>query len=159
LTERARGRRIGAFNLRFGGEQVVDIILAPDVFVNASVAPGTAPDRVVQRVLGQHKGESRASEWVFARIESMLRAMPQFRGEAVAQQLKLIRSLVQSVPVDGFDADAWDQALSATAKAAGVGRVVTDHPDLLRIENRDGIEFISSETWLLEATTPPPIPT
>ncbi len=139
---------------------MVDIILAPDVFVNASVAPGTAPDRVVQRVLGQHKGESRASEWVFARIESMLRAMPQFRDEAVAQQLKLIRSLVREVPgVDGFDPEAWDQALSATAKAAGVGRVVTDHPDLLRIENRDGIEFISSETWLLEATTPPPIPT
>lgn len=142
------------------GEQVVDIILAPDVFVNASVAPGTAPDRVVQRVLGQHKGESRASEWVFARIESMLRAMPEFRDEAVAQQLKLIRSLVIAVPgVDGFDAEAWDQALSATAKAAGVGRVVTDHPDLLRIESRDGIEFISSENWLLEATTPPPIPT
>ena len=139
---------------------MVDIILAPDVFVNASVAPGTAPDRVVQRVLGQHKGESRASEWVFARIESMLRAMPQFRDEAVAQQLKLIRSLVSSVPgVDGFDPEAWDQALSATAKAAGVGRVVTDHPDLLKIESRDGIEFISSETWLLEATTPPPIPT
>jgi len=139
---------------------VVDIILAPDVFVNASVAPGTAPDRVVQRVLGQHKGESRASEWVFARIESMLRAMPQFRDEAVAQQLKLIRSLVRAVPgVDGFEADAWDKAMTATAKAAGVERVVTDHPDLLRIENRDGIEFISSEAWLLEATTPPPIPT
>ena len=139
---------------------MVDIILAPDVFVNASVAPGTTPDRVVQRVLGQHKGESRASEWVFARIESMLRAMPQFRDEAVAQQLKLIRSLVSSVPgVDGFAADDWDQALSATAKAAGVARVVTDHPDLLRIETRDGIEFISTETWLLEATTPPPIPT
>jgi hypothetical protein len=139
---------------------VVDIILAPDIFVNASVAPGTAPDRVVQRVLGRHKGESRSSAWVFARIESMLRAMPQFRGDAVTEQLALIRSLVQIVPgVDGFDADAWDKALSATAKAAGVERVVTDHPDLLRIESKDGVEFISSEAWLLEATTPPPVPT
>jgi hypothetical protein len=86
--------------------------------------------------------------------------MPQFRDEAVTQQLALIRSLVQLVPgVDGFDPDAWDKALTATAKAAGVERVVTDHPDLLRLESSDGVEFISSETWLLEATTPPPVPT
>lgn len=142
------------------GKQLVDIILAPDVYVNASVAPGTAPDRVVQRVLGRHKGESRSSDWVFARIESMLRAMPQFRDDAVKHQLALIRSYVELVPgVDGFAADAWEKALSATAKAAGVERVVTDHPDLLKLESADGVEFISSETWLLEATTPPPIPT
>lgn len=139
---------------------MVDVILAPDVFVNASVAPGTAPDRVVQRVLGQHKGQSRSSAWVFARIESMLRAMPQFRDDAVSQQLSLIRSLVKEVPgVANYDAEAWDKALSATAKAAGVGRVITDHPDLLRLETRDDVEFISCEAWLLEATTPPPVPT
>jgi len=139
---------------------VVDVILAPDVYVNASVAPGTAPDRVVQRVLGRHKGESQASPWVFARIESMLRAMPAFRPEAVDQQLGLIRSLVKELPgLDDFAPEAWDKALTATAKAAGVGRVITDHPDLLKIENRDGIDFISCEAWLLEATTPPPVPT
>jgi hypothetical protein len=140
---------------------VVDVILAPDVFVNASVAPGTTPDRVVQRVLGRHKGESRSSAWVFARIESMLRAMPQFRDDAVTQQVSLIRSLVKEVPGvdDNYSADAWDKALSATAKAAGVGRVITDHPDLLKLETRDGVEFISTEAWLLEATTPPPVPT
>ena len=138
----------------------VDVILAPDVYVNASVAPGTPPDRVVQRVLGQHKGESRSSAWVLERIESMLRAIPQFRAEAITQQLALIRSYVKIVEgVDGFAADAWGKALSATAKAAGLERVVTDHPDLLKLESQDGVEFISSEAWLLEATTPPPVPT
>lgn len=141
----------------------VDIILAPDVYVNASVAPGTPPDRVVQRVLGQHKGESKASEWVLARVESMLEAIPAFKHDAVRQQMALIRSFVQVTTSkdgkDGFGPDAWEPALVASAKAAGVKRVVTDHPDLVKKEMADGVEFISSEAWLLEATTPPPIPT
>ena len=137
----------------------MDIILAPDVYVNASVAPGTTPDRVVQRVLGGHKGQSKASDWVLARVESILGAIPEFRHEAVRRQMELIRSFVQIVPgVSGFDADAWEHALVASARAAGVQRVVTDHPDLLQKESSEGIDFISTETWLLEATTPPPLP-
>ena len=137
----------------------MDIILAPDVYVNASVAPGTAPDRVVQRVLGQHKGESKASDWVLARVEGILQAIPEFRHDAVRRQMELIRSFVQVVPgVSGFEANAWEQAMVASARAAGVQRVVTDHPDLLQKESSQGIDFISTETWLLEATTPPPLP-
>ncbi len=137
----------------------MDIILAPDVYVNASVAPGTTPDRVVQRVLGEHKGQSKASDWVLARVEDILEAIPEFRHEAVRRQMELIRSFVQVVPgVTGFHADAWEQALVASARAAGVQRVVTDHPDLLQKESSDGIEFVSTEAWLLEATMPPPLP-
>ena len=94
-----------------------------------------------------------------ARVEGILAAIPEFRHEAVRRQMELIRSFVQVVPgVSGFDANAWEQALVASARAAGVQRVVTDHPDLLQKETSQGIEFISTETWLLEATTPPPIP-
>lgn len=137
----------------------MDIILAPDVYVNASVAPGTPPDRVVQRVLGQHKGESKASDWVLSRVEGILQAIPEFRHEAVRRQMELIRSFVQVVPgVNGYEPHAWEQAMVASARAAGVQRVVTDHPDLLAKETSDGVEFISTEAWLLEATTPPPLP-
>ena len=41
-------------------ENPVDIILAPDVYVNASVALGSPPEQVVRRVLGKHKGESKS---------------------------------------------------------------------------------------------------
>jgi hypothetical protein len=137
----------------------VDIILAPDVYVNASVAPGTFPDRVVQRVLGKHRGESKATEWVLARVESMLSAVPDFRREVLQKHLELIRSLVQVIPAPAeFAPDAWEKALVATAKAASASRVVTDHPDLLALETSGGIDFVSSEAWLLEATTPPPVP-
>jgi hypothetical protein len=137
----------------------VDMILAPDVYVNASVAPGTFPDRVVQRVLGQHKGESKATEWVLARVESMLSTLPEFKPEAIAQQLQLIRSLVSVVPSNSdFPADQWAPALVSAAKASKASRVVTDHPDLLALESSDGVDFISSEAWLLEVTTPPPVP-
>jgi hypothetical protein len=138
---------------------VIDVILAPDVYVNASVAPGTPPDSVVQRVLGQHRGESKASDWILARVESMLGAIPQFRAEAVRQQVALVRSLVKVLPgLTDFSAEAWDKALVATAKAAGVKRVITDHPDLLKAESASGVEFISCEAWLVEATLPPPLP-
>lgn len=141
------------------GDPVIDVILAPDVYVNASVAPGTPPDSVVQRVLGQHRGESKASEWVLARVESMLGAIPQFRHEAVRQQVDLVRSLVKVLPgLTDFAPEAWEKALVATAKAAGVKRVITDHPDLLKAESASGVEFISCEAWLVEATLPPPLP-
>jgi hypothetical protein len=138
---------------------VIDVILAPDVYVNASVAPGTPPDRVVQRVLGEHKGESKATDWVLGRVESMLSSIPAFRHEAVRAQVDLVRSFVKVVPATGdFGPDAWEKALVASAKAAGVKRVITDHPDLLRAESAGGVEFISCEAWLVEATLPPPLP-
>lgn len=137
----------------------VDIILAPDVYVNASVAPGTSPDRVVQRVLGQHRGESTATEWVLARIGSMLAALPAFKHDAIAAQVNLIRSFVKVIPgAESVAADAWREGLVASAKAAGVQRVITDHPDLLKLDASDGVEFVSTESWLLEVTTPPPVP-
>ncbi len=137
----------------------MDIILAPDVFVNASVAPGTHPDRVVQRVLGKHKGESKVTEWTLSRVQAILEAIPDFKHEAVKGQLDLIRSFVQVLPGEsGFEPDAWEKALVAAAKAAGATRVVTDHPDLLRAEQSEGIEFVSTEAWLFEVTTPPPVP-
>jgi hypothetical protein len=138
---------------------VIDVILAPDVYVNASVAPGTPPDHVVQRVLGKHKGESKSGGWVMTRVESMLGSIPQFRHEAVQAQMALIRSFVKVLPgQEDFGPDAWEKALAATAKAAGVRRVITDHPDLLKLESGSGVEFISSEAWLVEATLPPPLP-
>ena len=137
----------------------MDIILAPDVFVNASVAPGTHPDRVVQRVLGQHKGESKVTEWSLSRVQAILEAIPDFKHEAVKGQVDLIRSFVQVLPgASEFGPDAWEKALVAAAKAAGATRVVTDHPDLLRAEASDGVEFVSTEAWLFEVTTPPPVP-
>jgi hypothetical protein len=89
----------------------------------------------------------------------MLASVPGFKREAVQQQLALIRSLVKVVPdASKFDSNAWQPALVAAAKAAEASRVVTDHPDLLQVGNADGIDFIASEAWLLEVTTPPPLP-
>ncbi len=137
----------------------MDIILAPDVYVNASVALGSPPEQVVRRVLGKHKGESKATEWILARVGQMLRALPAFKGDAVQQQVDLIKGLLQVVKTDQeFGPEAWPEALVAAAKAAGVKRVVTDHPDLLQMETSDGIEFVPTEAWLVEVTTPPPAP-
>ena len=73
--------------------------------------------------------------------------------------MKLIRDLVETVPLKKeFDANAWVDALVASAKAAGVKRVVTDHPDLADKTEVDGIEFLSSDAWMIEQTTPPPPP-
>lgn len=138
----------------------MDIILAPDVFVNASVAPGTAPDRVVQRVLGKQPGQSKVSPWVLERVEGMLQSIPDFKPDAVTAQVALIRSMVsvlEDVVVEAAP-EVWDQALLATARAAGATRVVSDHPDLVALGEVDGIEFVSTEAWLLEVTTPPPTP-
>jgi hypothetical protein len=139
----------------------MDIVLAPDVYVNASVALGSAPDQVVRRVLGDHKGESKSSEWVLQRVGAMLSAIPSFKKEAVESHLSLIRELVQVIIKEDTDRkpEAWEDALVALAKAAAVTRVVTDHPDLLEKESSQGIEFVSTETWLLEQTIPPPFPT
>lgn len=134
------------------------IVLAPDIYVNASVALDSPPEQVARRVLDAKRGPSKTSAWVLARVEQMLRALPEFRGEAIDQQLALIRGLVEVVAVPDMPAHDWATALVTTAKAAGARRVVTDHPDLLTLAEREGIEFMSSEAWLLEAATPPPPP-
>jgi len=137
----------------------MDIILAPDVYVNASVALGSPPEQVVRRVLGKHKGEGKTTEWIMSRVRQMLLSVPSFKADLVDQQLALIQEFVLLVQTEGkFGPDAWEDALVAAAHAAGAKRVMTDHPDLLQKELSDGVEFISTEAWLLEAGTPPPPP-
>jgi hypothetical protein len=134
------------------------IVLAPDIYVNASVALGSPPEQVARRVLDNTRVRQKTSEWVLARVQQMLQALPEFRGDAIDQQLTLVRGLVEVIALPEFPAHAWAQALVATAHAAGVRRVVTDHPDLLAMGEDQGVEFMSSEAWLLEAATPPPPP-
>lgn len=138
---------------------MLDIILAPDVYVNASVALGSAPDKVVQRILGQHKGESKTTEWILERVRAMLEAVPSFKKEAVENQLALIRDLVQVIDEpEKHDAADWEGGLVAAAKAAGAKRVITDHPDLLEKSSSGDIEFVSTDGWVIERTLPPPPP-
>lgn len=137
----------------------MDIVLGPDVYVNASVAVGSPPDKVVQRVLGEKKGQSKTTPWVLDRVAAMLTASGVFKKEAVEQQVALIKQLVAVVAEPGkHGTEDWAPGLVAAAKAAGAKRVVTDHPDVLAKEKLDGIEFISSEAWLLEQAMPPPPP-
>ncbi|MEY4582492.1 MAG: hypothetical protein RL701_7195 [Pseudomonadota bacterium] len=137
---------------------MVEIILAPDIYVNASVALGSPPDQVARRVLGGKRGGNKTSEWVLTRVHQMLCALPAFKQEAVDAQIALIRGLVHILPLPALPPDAWADALVATAHAASAKRVVTDHPDLLALEIVKGVEFMSSEAWLLEAAVPPPAP-
>jgi hypothetical protein len=134
-----------------------DILLAPDVFVNASVALGSPPEHVVRRVLGGGK-KTKSSEWILARIEAILANLDAFKKDALDTQMSTIRGLVDVVKTAEFGPDAWADALVATAKSAGVKRVITDHPDLADRSEIDGIEFLSSDAWLVEVTTPPPPP-
>lgn len=138
----------------------MNVLLGPDVYVNASVTLGTPPEQVVQRVLGKHKGETKTTPWILARVAAMLGALETFKPEAIRQQIQIIRDHVQLLDgkPDDHPADAWQQALVAAAKQAGVTRVITDHPDLADKDEIDGIEFLSSEAWLVEQTTPPPPP-
>ncbi len=137
----------------------MDILLAPDVYVNASVAgTGLAPEQVVNRALGNPKKRHRTTEWVLQTTEAMLRAHPHFKKDAIEPQMKLIRDLVDLVKPGDFDAGDWKAALVASAKAAEVARVVTDHPDLADQDDIDGVEFISSDAWMIEQITPPPPP-
>jgi hypothetical protein len=135
----------------------MDVVLAPDIYVNASIALGSPPERAVRRAFGG-PAKPKASGWVIERVESMLHALPEFKDEAVARQMGTIRGLVDFVETDEFFIEDWDSALVALAKAAGVGRVLTDHPDLLASKRVEGVEFVSSERWLFEQTTPPPPP-
>jgi hypothetical protein len=137
----------------------MNVLLAPDVYVNASVALGSPPEKVVQRLLGKHKGQTQVSEWVLARVHHMLSALPAFKPDAVNEQLQLIRSLVKVQADAGeFAPGEWESALLDAAKRAGVTRVVTDHPDLLSKEQVDGVEFVPTDAFLLELMTPPPAP-
>jgi hypothetical protein len=136
----------------------VKAIIGPDVYVNASVAAGSTPQRVVQRVIEEHKGETATTQWILDRVEAMLAAHPVFVKEAIPKQMEVIRDLVRLVEAEGeFGAAEWEQALVAAAKAAGVERVITDHPDLVDKEGT-GVEFMSTEAWLIEASMPPPPP-
>ena len=135
----------------------MDVVLAPDIYVNASVALGSPPEHAVRRAFGG-PGKPKASGWVIERVESMLHAIPEFKSDAVAQQMTTIRSLVEVVETGEFFIEDWGKALVALAKAAGVGRVLTDHPDLLASKNVEGVEFVSSDHWLGEQANPPPPP-
>lgn len=136
------------------------ILLAPDVYVNASVAgTGLAPEQVVNRVLGNAKLRQKTSQWILDRVVAMLQSHPTFKKEAVDPQVKLITDLVDVVETDGeFEANDWKGALVAAAKAGEYTRVVTDHPDLADKDEIDGIEFLSSDAWMIEQQTPPPPP-
>ena len=135
----------------------MDVVLAPDIYVNASVAFGSSPERAVRRAFGGPQ-KPKTSTWVMERVQSMLHALPEFRDEAVAQQMSTIRGLVDVVEQAEHFIEDWDQALVALAKAAGVGRVLTDHPDLLSKKSVSNVEFVSSDRWLDEQTSPPPPP-
>jgi len=138
---------------------VLDVVLAPDVYVNASVALGSAPDQIVQRALGRLKGQTKTTEWVLARVRHMLGAVREFKKDAVDQQVSLIRSMVDVVDVgEQFAPGEWERALIAAAKKLNARRVITDHPDLLERDVSDGVEFVSTEAFLLELTMPPPPP-
>jgi hypothetical protein len=130
------------------------------VYVNASVAgTGLAPEQVVNRVLGNKKSRHKSTEWVLDRVRAMLLAHPTFKKDAVEPQMKLITDLVDVVKVKSdFASDSWKDALVASAKATGAKRVITDHPDLADQAEAAGIEFLSTDAWLIEQQTPPPPP-
>lgn len=135
----------------------MDVVLAPDIFVNASVALGSPPEHAVRRAFGR-SDKPKTSAWVLERVESMLHALPEFKNEAVAQQMTTIRGLVDVVDTTEFFIEDWAEALVSLAQAAGVGRVLTDHPDLVARKRAGSVEFVSSDQWLAEQAAPPPPP-
>lgn len=138
---------------------LVDILLAPDVFVNASVAAGTPPEHIARRVLGKPGAKPKSTRWVMTWTRALLGKAPGFKADAVDAQMKTIEGLLEIVEVQADTPEGdWVKGLVASAKAAGLKRVVTDHPDLADKTEVDGIAFLSSEAWLVEQTTPPPPP-
>ncbi len=135
----------------------MDVLIGPDVFVNASVALGSPPEQVARRVLGKPGAKPKTTTWVLHWVDLMLSKAPGFRADHVKAQIDLIKGLVDVVETSTAELD-WTKGLVASAKAAGVKRVLTDHPDLADKTEVDGIQFLSTEAWLLEATTPPPPP-
>lgn len=135
----------------------MDVVLAPDIYVNASIALGSPPEHAVRRAFGD-PSKPKTSAWAMERVESMLHALPEFKDDAVKTQMTTIRGLVEIVDRGEFFIEDWTEALVALAKAARVGRVLTDHPDLLASGRVQGVEFVSSHDWLGEQATPPPPP-
>ncbi len=135
----------------------MDIVIAPDVFVNASVALGSPPEHVVNRVLGRPQ-RAKTSAWVLKRIEAMLRGLDSFKEDAIGPQMTTIRKLVEVVEEGEYGPDSWKEPLVALAKAANVKCVVTDHPDFEELDTFDGVTFVTTEAWLLEQSMPPPPP-
>jgi len=137
----------------------VDILLGPDVFVNASVAAGSPPEHIARRVLGKPGDKPKTTNWVMGWTRALLSKTPGFKHEAVEAQMKTIEGLLDVVEVKEKTPEGdWVKGLVASAKAAGLKRVVTDHPDLADKTEVDGVAFLSSEAWLVEQTTPPPPP-
>ena len=135
------------------------LLLGPDIIVNASVALGSPPDQVVKRVFAKPDPKAKTTDWVISRISGMLSSIPSFKPESLEPQMKLIAGLFDVTDLEEeFGPDAWVDALVASAKAVDVTRVITDHPDLADKDEVDGIEFMSSDAWLIEQTTPPPPP-
>jgi len=134
----------------------MDVVLAPDIYVNASIALGSPPEHAVRRAFGG-PGKPKTSAWVMERVEAMLRAIPEFKDDAVEQQMGTIRGLVELVDTGDFFIEDWEPALIALARSVGAGRVLTDHPDLAS-KVVGGIEFVPSDEWLREQVTPPPPP-
>ena len=135
----------------------MDVGLAPDIYVNASVALGSPPEHAVRRAFGAPT-KPKTSVWVMERVESMLHALPEFKDDAVTQQMATIRGLVEVVDTKEFFIEDWAEALESLAEEAGVSRVLTDHPDLLASNGTRGVEFVSSDRWLAEQAVPPPPP-
>jgi hypothetical protein len=136
----------------------VKIVLGPDVFANASVAPGTDPDKVVQRTLGGKARQVSVTPWILDTIRFLLDKVPAFKHEALDKHIELIRSLVTVLDETEKHAPAaWGPALAAAARLAGTKTVVTDHPDLIN-KTEAGIDFISTENFLVEVSLPPPPP-
>src|SRR5260221_14602969 len=109
----------------------MNVVLGPDVFVNASVAPGSDPDKVALRALGGARSV-KATPWIIDQVRAMLSKVPQFKPDLVDQQLGRIRAVVEVLDDNtAHAAGAWAKALAAAAKLAGVPFVVTDHPDLI----------------------------
>lgn len=137
----------------------MDILIAPDVFVNASVAGGSPPEQVARRLLGKPGPKPKTTRWVLKWISTLLSKAPGFKAEQHDAQVKLIEGLLEVVEVESEPAEGdWAQGLALSAKAAGCKSVITDHPDLADQKEVDGILFVSSEAWLVESTTPPPPP-
>ena len=116
------------------------ILLAPDVYVNASVAgAGLAPAQVVDRVLGNKQLRHKTSDWVLDMTEAMLRAHPHFKQEAVGQQMKAnnydFTGELASAAVDNSMQPLLLEDTTGrghrTRRDAGAGLGVTDFEDIV----------------------------
>jgi hypothetical protein len=63
-----------------------EVVLAPDIYVNASVALGSALERAACRAFAG-RSKPKTSAWVLERVKFMLHALPEFKDEAVHRQM------------------------------------------------------------------------